>query len=146
MMDPSQPLMQETWSDVVGTIATSFGTAGVYSDEVADAHSEACYDRSNGTNASSWTAGAQALLSEMARKMGPGKVLMSESNNEVMMGDLHAFLAIVRAAPLFCLPEREMLGTSLVGLVHVRFGISLKSQHKDVVCTVRLAWVPGRAA
>ena len=102
VMDPSQPLMQETWSDVVGTIATSFGTAGVYSDEVADAHSEACYDRSNGTNASSWTAGAQALLSEMARKMGPGKVLMSESNNEVMMGDLHAFLAIVRAAPLFC--------------------------------------------
>jgi hypothetical protein len=94
VMNPSQPLTQATWSDAVGTIATSFNTSGVYTDEVSDAHSEACYDRTNGTNASSWTAGSQLMLSEMARKVGVGRAIMSESNNEVHMADLHAYLAI----------------------------------------------------
>jgi hypothetical protein len=94
VMDPSQPLMRTTWSDAVGTIATSFNTSGVYTDEVSDAHSEACYNQANGTNASSWTAGSQVLLSEMAIKAGPGKAIISESCNEVHMADLNAYLAI----------------------------------------------------
>ena len=34
------------------------------------------------------------LLSEMTRKMGPDKVLISESQDQTMLGELHAFLSI----------------------------------------------------
>ena len=55
------------------------------------------------------TGGASCACGQR-QPMGPGKALMFESNNEVMMGDLHAFLAIVRAAPLFCFPKEKCSG------------------------------------
>lgn len=68
----------------------------MYTDQIACAHSEACYAEgpAHATNASSWAAGSEALLQAMARKMGPGKVLISESQDESKMGGLHAFLSI----------------------------------------------------
>ena len=94
VMDPSSAFMREEWSSAVANISQHYNTSGVYSDQVSCSHSEACYDQEHGTNASSWGAGAQQLLSEMTRKMGPEKVLISESQDQTMMGDLHAFLGI----------------------------------------------------
>jgi hypothetical protein len=53
------------------------------------------------TNASSWAAGSRSLLSQMSRKIGDGRVLISESHNEAMLGQLVlcAFV-LVSQAPL----------------------------------------------
>ena len=94
VMDPAQPLMQQTWSDAVGSIADDLNVSGVYSDQISCSHAEACYDATNGTNASSWAAGSQALLASMAAKAGRGRVIISESQDQTMIADLHAFLSI----------------------------------------------------
>ena len=93
VMDPASQFMRDEWSTAVANISTKYGTSGVYSDQISCSHAEACYT-DNKTNASSWAAGSQALLAEMARKMGPEKVLISESQDQTMMGSLHAFLSI----------------------------------------------------
>jgi hypothetical protein len=92
-MNPASKFMQDEWSTAVGNITTKYDTSGVYSDQISCSHAEACYD-DNRTNASSWAAGSQRMLSEMARKMGPEKALISESQDQTMMADLHAFLSI----------------------------------------------------
>lgn len=94
VMDPSQTLMQDTWSDVVGRIATTYNTSGVYTDQVSCSHAEACYDTVNGTNSSAWRAGSEALLSKMATKVGIGRAIISEAHDQTMMSDLHAYLSI----------------------------------------------------
>ena len=55
---------------------------------------QACYGERHATNASSWAAGSEALLQAMTTKMGVGKALISESQNEAMLGGVHAFLSI----------------------------------------------------
>jgi hypothetical protein len=84
--------MQEEWSTVLANISTQYGTSGMYTDQISCANSQACYN-DNATRASSWAAGTQTLLASMAEKMGP-KVLISESIDQTMLGQLHAFLSI----------------------------------------------------
>ena len=98
-MDPASAFMRDEWSTAVGNISQHYNTSGVYSDQISCSHSEACY-ADNATNSSSWAAGSQALLGEMTRKMGPGKVLISESHDQTMLGGLHAFLSIYGPPPL----------------------------------------------
>ena len=92
VMDPGSEFMRDEWSTAVGNISRDFNTSGVYSDQISCSHAEACYN-DNATNASSWAAGSQALLAEMTSKLGPDKVLISESHDQTMMGGLHAFLS-----------------------------------------------------
>lgn len=94
VMDPASAFMQRTWSAAVGNISAAYNVSGVYADQISCAHAEACYASGGSTNASSWTAGSQAMLAQMAGRMGPGKVLISESQAETMLGGLDAFLAI----------------------------------------------------
>lgn len=95
VMDPAKPLMQATWSDAVGDIATRYNTSGVYTDQVSCSHAEACYDAAHGTNASGWAAGSRAMLASMAAKVGaPRRGIISEAHDESYMSDLHAYLSI----------------------------------------------------
>ena len=94
VMDPASDFMQNEWSDAVANISRQYDTAGVYSDQISCSHAEACYSEHNVTNASSWAAGSRQLLSQMQRKMGADKVLISESHDEAMLGGLSAFLSI----------------------------------------------------
>lgn len=93
VMDPRSAFMRSEWSTAVANISSHYNTAGVYSDQISCSHAEACYAE-NGTNASGWGVGSQQLLAEMTQKMGPEKVLISESQDQTMLGDLHAFLTI----------------------------------------------------
>jgi hypothetical protein len=93
VMDPASEYMQREWSTAVGNITRKFNTSGVYTDQISCSHAEACYNNKT-TSASSWAAGSQALLDAMVQKMGPDKVLISESQDETMIGSLHAFLSI----------------------------------------------------
>eukprot|EP00040_Diaphanoeca_grandis_P003167 m.24011 g.24011 ORF g.24011 m.24011 type:complete len:798 (+) comp14446_c0_seq2:56-2449(+) len=74
VMDPSKQLMQETWSDAVGKIATVYNTSGVYTDQISCSHSE--------------------TLALMAEKVGKDRVIISESHDQSMMADLHSYLSI----------------------------------------------------
>jgi hypothetical protein len=93
-MNPASAYMQDEWSTAVGNITAKYNTSGVYSDQIACSKAQACYDGEHGTNASSWAAGSTAMLAEMKRKMGPEKVLISESHDQTMIGELHALLSI----------------------------------------------------
>jgi len=93
IMDPASEFMQDRWSTALANISTRYGTSGMYSDQISCANSQACYN-DNATRASSWAAGTQAMLAEMVAKMGPEKVLISESIDQTMLGELHAFLSI----------------------------------------------------
>lgn len=94
VMDPASPLMQDTWSEVVGAIATTYNTSGVYTDQISCSRAEVCYDEVNGTNASAWAAGSQAVLAKMAAKAGDQRVIISEAHDQTHMADLHAYLTI----------------------------------------------------
>ena len=74
-------------------IQAHYDTSGVYTDQISCSTAQACYN-DDATNATSWAAGTQKLLEKMVEKMGPEKVLISESIDQTMMGELSAFLVI----------------------------------------------------
>eukprot|EP01044_Picomonas_judraskeda_P019080 COSAG03_NODE_3941_length_1750_cov_1.251816_1_plen_157_part_00 len=71
-------------------------TSGVYIDQIASANAEACYDSQRGKagGGSAWANGYRNALTKAVAAVGPGKVIISESNSEAYLGSLHAFLAI----------------------------------------------------
>jgi hypothetical protein len=131
VMDPASPFMQLQWPAVVGNISASFNVSGVYTDQISCSHAEACYT-DHATNATAWAAGSQALLAEMAAKMGPGKALISESNDQTMLGSLDAFLSIYgwqgRAQCMTVLAFQAVFGGWVVHVGDIRY-----PQHPRVI-------------
>ena len=41
VMNPAEPLMQDTWSDRISDIATAYNTSGMYVDQISCSHAEA---------------------------------------------------------------------------------------------------------
>lgn len=59
------------------------------------ADAEPCYRGQGRTGGGSrWADGNRATLEGAVRAVGPGKVLISESNAEAYLGSLHAYLAL----------------------------------------------------
>ena len=59
-----------------------------------DRYAESCYGKSRSGGGSRWADGNRATLAAAVQAVGPGKVLISESNAEAYMGSLHAYLAL----------------------------------------------------
>ena len=68
----------------------------VYVDQIASYYAEPCSDGGGahrnitGGGGSSWADGNRATLKKAVEAVGPGRVLISESNAEAYLGSLHA--------------------------------------------------------
>lgn len=73
-------------------MAAACNVSGVYTDQIACSHAEACY-ASSATSAG-WAQGTQKLLTAMTEAVGPDRMLISESHDQMYIASLHAFLSI----------------------------------------------------
>jgi hypothetical protein len=98
VMCPHTQYWQKTIADVAGRLVRSFGTDGVYIDQVAAAGPRPCFDKSHGHpvgGGSHWVSGYSAMLAEVRKQAGNDAVVLTESNAEPFMGDLNVFLTLV---------------------------------------------------
>ena len=93
-MDPGTSYWQRTVAQAVGAAQRAGNTSGVYVDQIASMYAESCYGKSRSGGGSRWADGNRATLAAAVQAVGPGKVLISESNAEAYMGSLHAYLAL----------------------------------------------------
>ena len=106
-MDPSTKYWQTTIAAAVGGVQRAGNTSGVYTDQIASYYAEPCYGQGRTGGGSRWADGNRATLKAAMKAVGPGKVLISESNAEAYLGDLHAYLALCESG--VSLPVRYTL-------------------------------------
>ena len=94
VMDPSTEYWQKTIAEDVGGVQKAGNCSGVYVDQIASYYAEACYGEGTSGAGSRWADGNRATLEQAVKAVGPGKVVISESNAEAYLGSLHAYLAI----------------------------------------------------
>ena len=63
-------------------------------DQLASFYAEVCHTPGLAKAGVSWADGSRQIAQQTIRAIGPGKVLISESNAEAYLGSLHAYLAI----------------------------------------------------
>eukprot|EP00750_Incisomonas_marina_P005018 INCI13567.1.p1 GENE.INCI13567.1~~INCI13567.1.p1 ORF type:complete len:906 (-),score=144.86 INCI13567.1:122-2659(-) len=110
VMCPATSYWQGTIGDVVSTLCkpneldalaapfSSFGTDGVYIDQIAAAGPRPCFDPSHGHaigGGSHWVDGYLEMLKGIREKVGYDKMLLTESNAEPFMRDLNMYLTLV---------------------------------------------------
>ena len=101
VMCPHTAYWQMTIADVVGNLTrdeTRYGTNGVYVDQVAAAGPRPCWDPSHGHplgGGNHWVTGYLDMLTEIRKRTGNDKLLLTESNAEPFMGKLDMFLTLV---------------------------------------------------
>ena len=93
-MDPSTEYWQTTIAGAVGAAAAAGNTSGVYIDQIASYYAQSCFNETHSGGGSRWADGNRAVLEKAIKAVGPGRVIISESNAEAYIGSLHAFLAI----------------------------------------------------
>ena len=94
VMDPGTTYWQDTISAAVRDAHKAGNTSGVYVDQIASMYASSCYGHGHSGGGSRWADGNRATLEKAAKSIGPGKVLISESNAEAYLSSLHAYLAI----------------------------------------------------
>ena len=94
VMDPSTVYWQKKISSVAGSIVSTHNTSGIYLDQLASFYAELCHEPGVAKGGTSWADGSRQIAKQTIEAIGPGKVLISESNAEAYLGDLHAYLAI----------------------------------------------------
>ena len=98
VMCPHTNYWQHTMSTVVGTLANEYETDGVYIDQIAAAGPKPCWDPTHNHTlggGNHWVAGYNQMLQEMRSRIGPTKLLLTESNAEPFMGNLDMMLTLV---------------------------------------------------
>ena len=93
-MDPSTPYWQQSIAAAAASVQQAGNTSGVYIDQIASYYAEPCYGEGSSGGGSRWADGNRATLDQAVAAVGPGKVIISESNAEAYLGSLHAYLAI----------------------------------------------------
>ena len=93
-MDPGQQYWQKTVVEAVRDAQKAGNTSGVYIDQIASYYAEPCYGYNETGGGARWAKGNRATLSNAVKAIGPGRVIISESNAEAYLGSLHAYLAI----------------------------------------------------
>lgn len=93
VMDPSTEYWQQKISDLVRQIAVGFGTDGVYIDQMS-MYPELCLQDGKGGGGSLWADGVRKVLGLSKAKAGKGKLVISESNSEALIGVVASSMAL----------------------------------------------------
>ena len=96
VMDPTSTYWQEKVPSVARAIQQAGNTSGIYIDQLASYYPQVCFSNRgrHGAAGSAWADGVRRTLHSAVAAVGPGKVIISESNNEAYIGSLHANLAL----------------------------------------------------
>jgi len=96
LMDPGTRYWQATIAAAVGGVQKAGNTSGVYLDQTASYYAEPCYGKEplRTGGGARWADGNRATLEAATRAVGPGNVVVSESNAEAYLGSLHGYLAV----------------------------------------------------
>lgn len=98
VMCPHTAYWQDTIADVVGQLTGTYGTDGVYIDQIAAAGPKSCFDKSHNHSLGGghhWVSGYATMLRKARAQAGNDKVILTESNSEPFMGGLNLFLTLV---------------------------------------------------
>jgi hypothetical protein len=98
VMCPHTQYWQHTLAGVVGELAHTYNTDGVYIDQIAAAGPRPCWDPSHNHSLGGghhWQSGYAALLGSVRKNAGNSKLLLTESNAEPFMSGIDMFLTLV---------------------------------------------------
>ena len=84
-MDPATDYWQDTIAADVGRAQKAGNTSGVYIDQIASMYASSCYSHGHSGGGSKWADGNRATLEKAVKAVGPGKVVISESNAEAYL-------------------------------------------------------------
>lgn len=98
VMCPHTAYWQDTLADTVGELTNSFGTDGVYIDQIAAAGPKDCFDPTHNHTIGGghhWVDGYRAMLEKVRAMAGNDKIVLTESNAEPFMSGINLFLTLV---------------------------------------------------
>lgn len=108
VMCPHTAYWQDTIAGVTDKLVNGYGTDGVYIDQIAAAGPRPCWDPSHNHSLGGgdhWVTGYRSMLRQVRRKVGPGAVLLTESNAEPFMDGVNVFLTLVGFSGAFVGPS-----------------------------------------
>ena len=98
VMCPHTSLWQRTLAEVVDKLANTFGTDGIYIDQIAAAGPRPCWDPAHSHTLGGgdhWVTGYTEMLRQVRTAAGSDKILLTESNSEPFMNGINLFLTLV---------------------------------------------------
>ena len=96
-MCPYTDYWQQTYRNVTATLAHTYGVHGIYIDQIGAAAAQPCYDpQHNHTlgDGVAWVDGYRTFLRGAREAAGPAVAIVTESNAEPYMADLHGYLTL----------------------------------------------------
>ena len=96
-MCPYTHYWQQTYRNVSDTLVHTHGVHGIYVDQVGAAAAEPCYDPTHNHtlgDGTAWVEGYHTFLQGVLDAAGPTVAVVTESNAEPYMADLHGYLTL----------------------------------------------------
>ena len=126
-MCPYTAYWQQTYRNVTSTLAHTHTTHAIYIDQIGAAAAQPCYDPTHNHtlgDGTAWVEGYHTFLQGVLAAVGPSVAIVTESNAEPYMGDLHGYLTLTAFEHSVATRDGQLIGVfpAVYGGYMVPFG------------------------